>query len=391
MSFNILYVFIPVLLFFIRPTKKNYALLLFWAIICVISYDNVSDYKTYYIIFTRFREGIGISGSVNDKELEFAWKYVFYLFSFTKYGNVLIHSIVLLLTVYTFYKYSRKYDILNYAILMYFLMALIVLHDNIMRQDVAICLAYPVYTLILNEEKALLRKLPQIIVYTFIAFLFHYSAVFLVVIYFFIKYISNIRLNYLYVLLIVLTLGIVFAHGTVMRMLMSLSVLLAASGNTNLNDFSHAMDIYLDDQFDYLRIVTAVFFCLPLLYFSIVSKTQYENNSHLRLCVNLSCFVMVWKCYLGPYGITIFTRPADYLIWFAVWGYSYMLKDIYTNQRKTIFPLLSLFYIMFYMFVRVNSYGSYFGDNNYLSVFSQECYDQKYYDRDIYETSKRVR
>ena len=46
----------------------------------------------------------------------------------------------------------------------------------------------------------------------------------------------------------------------------------------------------------------------------------------------MSCFVMVWKCYFGPYGITIFTRPVDYLIWFAVWGNSYMLRDIYLNK-----------------------------------------------------------
>jgi len=53
---------------------------------------------------------------------------------------------------------------------------------------------------------------------------------------------------------------------------------------------------------------------------------------------------MVWKCYFGPYGITIFTRPVDYLIWFAVWGNSYMLRDIYLNingkQKKTAVTIL---------------------------------------------------
>lgn len=391
MSFYLLYIFIPVIIFFLNPTKKNNILIIYWFIICIISYDNVSDYRSYYILFSRFKNGFGLMANDADKEIEFAWNYVFYLFSFTKYGNVLIHSIVLSITSFTFYKYSKKYDILNFAILMYFLMALVVLHDNIMRQDIAICLAYPAYYLILDDELKIRNKVLKIIILTIIAFFFHYSAVFLLPFYFLIRPLSKLKLNYVYVLFTVLVVGIVFAQGVVMRILLSLSVALSGSGIANLSDFSLAMDKYLVDNFDFMRIVTAVFFCFPLIYFRTVSKCVYEQDRHLRLCVNMSCFVMVWKCYFGPYGITIFTRPVDYLIWFAVWGNSYMLRDIYLNKRRTILPLLSSLYIILYMYVRVQSYSLYFGDNNYMTIFSQECIDQKYYIRDLEDASKRIR
>ena len=68
---------------------------------------------------------------------------------------------------------------------MYFLMALVVLHDNIMRQDIAICLAYPAYYLILDDELKIRNKVLKIIILTIIAFFFHYSAVFLLPFYFF--------------------------------------------------------------------------------------------------------------------------------------------------------------------------------------------------------------
>lgn len=43
------------------------------------------------------------------------------------------------------------------------------------------------------------------------------------------------------------------------------------------------------------------------------------------------------------------------------------------------------------MYVRVQSYSLYFGDNNYMTIFSQECIDQKYYIRDLEDASKRIR
>ena len=103
MSFYLLYIFIPVIIFFLNPTKKNNILIIYWFIICIISYDNVSDYRSYYILFSRFKNGFGLMANDADKEIEFAWNYVFYLFSFTKYGNVLIHSIVLSITSFIFY------------------------------------------------------------------------------------------------------------------------------------------------------------------------------------------------------------------------------------------------------------------------------------------------
>lgn len=74
-----------------------------------------------------------------------------------------------------------------------------------------------------------------------------------------IRPLSKLKLNYVYVLFAVLVVGIVFAQGVVMRILLSLSVALSGSGIANLSDFSLAMDKYLVDNFDFMRIVTAVF------------------------------------------------------------------------------------------------------------------------------------
>lgn len=69
MSFYLLYIFIPVIIFFLNPTKKNNILIIYWFIICIISYDNVSDYRSYYILFSRFKNGFGLMANDADKEI----------------------------------------------------------------------------------------------------------------------------------------------------------------------------------------------------------------------------------------------------------------------------------------------------------------------------------
>ena len=186
MNFYWAYIFIPVIIYFISPKKDNKFLFLYCFLISVLSYDNVSDYYTYYVLFTKYINGF--ESSSYEKQLEIAWNFVFMIFSFTKYGNILIHSLVMAITTLTFYKYSKEHNLQNHAIILYFLLALVVLHDNIMRQDIAICLAYPAFFLALSESLTLKEKIPKIFLYTLMAFLFHYSAIFLLPFYYIITY-----------------------------------------------------------------------------------------------------------------------------------------------------------------------------------------------------------
>ena len=90
---------------------------------------------------------------------------------------------------------------------------------------------------------------------------------------------------------------------------------------------------------------------------------------------------MTWK-YLFI-SIVVLTRIADYLIWFAVWGYGYMLMDLYAEFRESLIKRMGL--ICMFVIISYNSYRmimNYYGENTYLTIFSEECADMLLYDRD---------
>lgn len=382
------------MLFVIGSKRGNNKILtIFWVLICVLSYDNVTDYSSYVEYFRYFLlNGFNPEDGEKGRSIEIGWGLLHYIFSFTEYGMVICQSLIMGLVTYVYFAYSRKVNLLPWAILLYFLLDLIILHDNIKRQDIAICIACYVFHSVLNERLKIKRKLIRVIGGTFFAFLFHYSALFLVPLYsLLIHLLSRIKLDFKIVLPFVVGVGLFFYSETGHSFVNLLSVVLYATDVNYLQQFSNTMQGNLNEvDFTLWRVIYAIIYCFPLVYFQVFAKEQYSSNRHLRVCVNLSWLVFVWKQYLIMFGSTIFTRPADYLIWFAVWGYAYMLRSIYSVKKNSVPSFVFLvFFICIISLIQVRRLYSYFGDNDYLTVFSNDCINQKYYPRGTVEFNEK--
>ena len=381
MTFLALYLIIPIIFFLVDSIKNTRFLVLFFFMICFLSYDNSTDLEFYYNEFQYYLNGV-TSEDMNAKGREAGWMLLMTLFSFDEHGVVIMHSLIMLMTTFTFYTFSKKLGLLNISVLLYFLLDLVTLHDNIIRQNLANILAMFAFWEVLKDDEVWdFRRIFKILAFVIPAFLFHYSAVLIIPYCFLTVWLSKVKLNYWIVFPIVFISGIIMYSGIIDKTLGVLFLFLSASQgdvssyylNSILDEETHAGGI--------LNFIMLMMTTVPLFYFTYFRRERYDNEKFLRLAVNLTWLVMTWK-YLFI-SIVVLTRIADYLIWFVVWGYGYMLMDLYSEYRESLIKRMSL--ICMLVIISYNSYRSienYYGKNTYLTIFSEECADMMLYDRD---------
>lgn len=380
MNFNWVYIIIPLVLFLIKPKKLNVLLLLYWFAVCVLSYDNVSDYASYLKEF----EHLSLYGFIDtiNKERELGWYFLLSLFRFTKYGFVIVHALILTLVVYAFFKFTPHKNILSFSILLYFLFNLTFIHDNIVRQDVSIVCGSFSFNLIINTEKWNVKKISTIAIITVIAMLFHFSAFILIPFYFIIKRMSRIIVDFKVAVIIVVFLAILFGFDAIQYFLRELSLLLKLTGNDYFEYYSTVLLMEYESTISVkLLMLYGVVFCFPLFYFQVVSKERYNTDPMVRLCVNLSWIVMVWRFFFSKLGSDMFVRPIDYLLWFALWGYAYMLEDIWRKKKTFISCSIFAFFMLTILFEQYNFNKFYYSDNKYMTVLTKECAEIRTYNR----------
>ena len=379
MSFYLIYLYIPLLLFFFRPLKDNKFLWLYWAFVTIFSYDNVTDFFYFTQEFELYQSG---SNEVfTDRGREILWVLFCKLWIFTDFGSVIIHLLSVALLVYCFFKFSRQQDVLNTAILFYFLFNLTWKFDNTLRQDVAIVLSMYVFFDILKEEPWSKKKTCKAIILTVTAILFHYSAFLLFPLYYLIKLLSQKRLAFLPVLIIVISFITICRLEMIEDMLRSLSFLyLYIGGDYGAYYFDKLSNIETGAG-GFIGVVLSFVSCIPLFYYTRYRRDAYENNIVLRTCVNCTWIAATWR-----YNLTsdLMTRPADYLLFFQVWGFAYMFKDVLSSIRVSLnFKEIAITAIcVFSLSYHMNNFiSNYYGDNNYMTIFTDDCYNHRIYDR----------
>ena len=381
MSFPLLYFFIPILLFFVKPLKDNKIFVIYILVLSILSYDNVTDYGFF---IGQFKDIVNYGSLSTEKlkGLEWGWGSIYSFFSFTEYGFVIIHSITFAIVIYVFLKFSHKVGLLNVSIFLCFILGAFTKHDNIMRQNIAIVFASYAFFDVLKGGSWYTKRILKVGLITLGAFLFHFSAILLIPYYFFLHWFKKKELNCSLVIIIVLILDVIRFLGYSKIILLVGFMLIPA-------EQSHYMMYYLEgilnDDTNEITISQFIYMFLsvvPLFYFTTFRRKEYKRNMILRLSVNMACITMTWRDFFMDIGF--FTRVVDYFLWFEIWGFGFMIKDGFSNWKKTV--ILRAFVLGVIFIICFKEWGvikTYYGENNYMTVLSEECRLQQIYDRDV--------
>lgn len=199
---------------------------------------------------------------------------------------------------------------------------------------------------------------------------------------FLVKLMARVKIHYFVALITTTVIGVICMNGEIIQFLSAMLFLLASLGNDYISsqvDFSPSLEVEISP----LRLIYAYVYCFPVIYFSYYSKRDYTNNVILRTCVNLSWLVMVWRLFSVVFGSTIFSRPFDYLLFFALWGYAYMFRDIFLKRRSFPKIIITVAFIGTLLVSEIKAIYMYHGWNSYMTVFSHDCIEQNYYVRDV--------
>lgn len=393
MNFYLLYFYIPIVLYFVRPIKQNKVFIWYWALILILSYDNVTDFLYYYEEFFFYKNDS--IGAFTERGREPLWVLLNKCMGFTDYGVVIIHVLIMSLTAWSIYKFSKRINLLNASLFLFFLFNYTWKFDNTVRQDVAILLGtYCIFNILRggNWEK---KRYIKIISLTLVAMGFHFSAFMLFPIYFFVKWISGKNLNILVVGIISLSLVIMSQNAMIQEIIGNLGfIFILIGGDYGMYYAEKFINLEMEAN-GTIGIFLSILSLAPLIYYKTYNKQAYNNNIILRTCVNLSWIFVVWKNSLSN---DLFTRPAEYISLFSLWGFAFMLNDIMIKSIRGKLNLMAISLCMAYMVCSAwSSYNfitRYYGDNNYMTILSEECYHLRIYQRDrssIGEGFKRYR
>lgn len=381
MNFYWLYFIIPCILYFIRPIKNNKLLFWYWAFIVILSYDNVTDFFYYYEEFFLYKDGVFGEHFNAEKVREPLWIILNKLLGFTDYGVVIIHILVMTLVVYYFARFSKKFNIVNASVFLFFLLNYIWKTDNIVRQDIAIVLGTIALFEVIENTKWTRINYIKIILLTVIAIGFHFSAFMLLPMFFLVKWFSNTKLNIPIVTSIIVIMVILCQNEMIQNRIAAFRVVFDLIGGKYGTEYTSKFVNLEMDAGGRIGIFLSIFSVSPLIYYRMYRKKVYENNKFIRICVNLSWLFVTWKSCIN---MDLFTRPIEYLSWFSLWGFAFMLNDMMLHLKKQcnliVFSLCFAYFVCsgwsLYSFI-----GRYYGDNNYMTVLSKECYELRIYTR----------
>lgn len=378
MGFIELYIIIPFILYILSPKKINWILIIYYLFITTLSYDNVTDFGIYYNEFQYYLRGVS-SEEMNEKGRELGWMIIMRIFSFTEYGIVIIHSVIIFFTCLFFLRFSYKLKILSTSILLIFLLNIVTLHDNILRQDVAMVFGVLALFEVIKDDKISRLHYFKITVLIGCAFLFHFSAILLIPFAVIVKWMSKIQLKFTVVFFITIICCIIVYSGLIGE---TIGIYFFLFSMMDVNYTNYYSETILPNEISsggIHNVLMCLISIMPLYYYKNFNLSKYKENKFLRLSVNLVWIIIVWKELFLP--IVVLTRIVDYLVWFEIWGFAYMISDIADSKRQVKLLFLSIFFIV----IVYNDYkiiNSYYGDNNYLTIFSEECLDMRIYNRD---------
>lgn len=389
MNFYLLYLIFPFILYFICPIKQNKVLTWYWVLILVLSYDNVTDFLYYYEEFFCYKNGE--IGEFTERGREPIWIFLNKCMGFTDYGVVVVHVLIMTLVAWSIYKFSKKIDLLNASIFLFFLFNFVWKYDNTVRQDISILLGTYCMFDILKGGVWEKKRYIKIISLTLIAMGFHFSAFMLFPIYFFVKWISNKNLNILAIGFISMSVVIICQNQMIQEIIENFGfVFILIGGDYGTYYAEKFINLEMETN-GTIGIFLSIFSLTPLIYFKIYNKQAYQNNTILRTCVNISWIYVVWKNNLS---LDLFTRPIEYISLFSLWGVAFMLNDIIKNSLNIVAISLCMAYIVCSTWSLYHFIDRYYGDNNYMTILSKECYQLRIYQRDrfsIGEGFKRYR
>lgn len=387
MDFLSLYLVIPLFLFFIRPIKNNYIAALYLSVIFSFSYDNVTDYDFFYDIFRQI--------SLNDnyepnelKKLELGWAFLFRLFSFTDYGYVIIHFMVNSIVMFFFLKLSREIGLLNVSIFLFFILQIVTRQDNYMRQNIPIVLSILAFKEIIENDYINKRIIIKIVIVTTVSFIFHRTAIFIIPFCLFIYWMKKCDLN-IYIMMILMIVLFFLQYSSSFYYLMMFITIGLGTIESDITDYYS--NWFVDQEMvegSLLNGLIILFSVVPLIYFKLYNHYEYKSNNWLRVSVNTMIFCICWD---STFRLDIFTRMNAYLMWFNIWGYGYMIKDVfisrYINVGKIMIVSLVICFCSLTTVVHINHY---YGNNNYVTILSDDCLNLKVYQRGEWG-DKRIR
>ena len=253
------------------------------------------------------------------------------------------------------------------------------MQDNTMRQNIPNLLGYYGFTLILGNKGFNVKLLLKLAALTGIGFLFHYSAILLLLFFFLVNCLRKTSFNLKIVFPLVVFLSVIRFSGILSDVIRLVSIGLTMIGS----DYGDYYVLWFDDQeFEIGGFKSSIYMLMslaPLIYFKMFSPQRYKNDEWLKLSVNLT---IIWVCWTEFLMLNILTRMVTYFTWFMIWGYGYMIHHMLSTKKKKELKLAGLATIMIvFIYYEGRQINEYFGDNNYMTVFTDECQQFKTYQR----------
>jgi hypothetical protein len=352
-----LYVILLPVTFLLCFIIKNKALnkIPFFLIILVglIRYDTTTDYISYVESFRDIRE------NVYNGHFEVGFIELNKIFSFSKWGFIPMLMVSMLIPYIQVYKIFKKQDILVIGSFLFLIFGYFTRFENIVRQGISIGIFYYIVNF------AIRGKYIYYLSYSIIAFLFHSSALILLPYYFLIKIASRLKPNLILSAIILLTF-FVFYLSNVSQLIVGLI----------LNNLPFYENYLTDIDFGLKHSGLLLFFKLAVAWLPIFVFRNKKKTAFLNLILNLS-----WISALGnliAQDFIVLDRIFEYLYLFQLVAISLMLKDFFIKKRSIHYGVILLFLFSFMHYRNINSY---YTDNSYQSIFSENCKRSLFYKR----------
>ena len=359
MTFLSLYSIAFPIVFCIAGLKKKWEKIPFLMLIllAVIRYDTVTDYYSYIDIFARIRQG----------EIEwFVYEPLFHIlniiFSFTSRGYIFVIMICTLLPYLALYIYAKKYNVLYWSALLFYLLGYITQFDNAVRQDVAIGLFVFSIPYAIKKEKMKFSML------NLVGVGFHYTAFICFIFYPLLQYTRKVKISFPKYMVIIILLFFLVVSGLCFHFFSFVMAHIPFfSDYVIFLDFFKSHDgLGLGALFRFLILLLPVF-----LY-------QNDQREEIKFCVNMSFFCIVVEILCSDFSFLV--RTANYLFAFKIISLALVLKE-----KKWRFSLAYiLIIVLFFFYVNTRYIISYYGTENvFYTILSDNAKGYLIYERQV--------
>lgn len=371
LSTLIFYIFVFAILFFLARTgeKKNNKKYIIWAyvlffLLTALRYDTGNDYQGYYTsldYMCGYLFGGGSSLSVIwDNYLylsgnEPMYFILAYLFHWLPYPALFVIAIYSAISIYFFYKAFDEYKIHSYAFIMFFATGFLFWYWDLIRQSAAIAMFFFALKFIRDGN---FWKYTLVIL---IAMLFHYSALFLLLLYP-LRYVNLNRWIYV---------GVIMASVVVLFLGYSFDNIFDYIGNLPFYD-SYENDKRIGEHYEgfgYKLRMT----CYALVAVVSVLKLPKTDN-YLKGIITIGAVLLIVS-----QGNLLIDRIAVYVYYTVIIGFAYATK--YSRNMYSIACRLLIVALLVLQSKSVLD-GSDRGCSPYMTVFSDDFAHGRFKEKD---------